>query len=119
LTKDLMIYWRWGERHFMNYLIDGDLGSNNGGWQWSASTGTDAQPYFRIFNPTTQGEKFDKNGAFIREHIPELESIKGKKIHEPTRLPGFDDLDYPEPIVNHKEAREKTLAAFEAVAKSG
>ncbi|MEM7622077.1 MAG: deoxyribodipyrimidine photo-lyase [Planctomycetota bacterium] len=119
LTKDLMIDWRWGERHFMQQLVDGDLASNNGGWQWSASTGTDAQPYFRIFNPTTQGEKFDKDGTFIKKFVPELGSLSGKALHSPSRAGLFEKLDYPEPIVDHKAAREKTLAAFKEAAGSG
>ncbi|KAK9766020.1 DNA photolyase phr1, variant 2 [Basidiobolus ranarum] len=83
LTKDLLINWQKGERYFMNNLVDGDFASNNGGWQWAASTGTDSQPYFRIFNPALQSERFDKNGDFIRKWIPELKHIKGKAIHEP------------------------------------
>jgi len=117
LTKDLMIDWRWGERHFMNLLVDGDLGSNNGGWQWSASTGTDAQPYFRIFNPTTQGQKFDKNGEFIRKFCPELGSLSGKALHEPLTAGLFGQLGYPEPMVDHKEARARALKVFETAAK--
>lgn len=83
LVKDLLIDWRKGERYFMSQLIDGDLAANNGGWQWAASTGTDAAPYFRIFNPTTQGEKFDSDGEFIRQWIPELCDVPGKAVHEP------------------------------------
>jgi len=117
LTKDLMIDWRWGERHFMNSLVDGDLGSNNGGWQWSASTGTDAQPWFRIFNPTLQGKRFDPEGSFTRRFVPELDDLEGGAIHEPWRARAFVDLSYPEPIVDHHEARKRTLEKFEAVAK--
>jgi deoxyribodipyrimidine photo-lyase len=117
LTKHLLIDWRRGEAYFMRHLIDGDLASNNGGWQWSASTGTDAQPYFRIFNPTTQGERFDKDGSFIRKFVPELSELKGKAIHSPREAGLFDKLDYPEPIVEHKKARERALEAFKAVAK--
>ncbi|MEL7473339.1 MAG: deoxyribodipyrimidine photo-lyase [Planctomycetota bacterium] len=113
LTKDLWLDWRWGERYFMNTLVDGDLASNNGGWQWSASTGTDAQPYFRIFNPTSQSKKFDPEGAFIREHVPELGEVEGKAIHEPHARAGlFEDLDYPAPIVDHAEARTHAIQAF-------
>lgn len=83
LVKDLLIDWREGERYFMSQLIDGDLAANNGGWQWAASTGTDAAPYFRIFNPTTQGEKFDREGEFIRQWLPELRDVPGKAVHEP------------------------------------
>lgn len=83
LIKDLLIDWRWGERYFMSQLIDGDFASNNGGWQWAASTGTDAVPYFRIFNPTTQGRKFDPDGEFIRHWLPELASVPSRYIHTP------------------------------------
>lgn len=119
LTKDLLIDWRHGERHFMRTLVDGDLSANNGGWQWSASTGTDAQPYFRIFNPTTQGEKFDPEGVFIRKFVPELSQLTGKAVHAPsaTGLFGRGGLDYPAPIVDHKVARDRALAAFKAIGK--
>ena len=83
LAKDLRLDWRQGERYFMSQLIDGDLAANNGGWQWAASTGTDAAPYFRIFNPTTQGEKFDKQGEFIRRWLPELAEVPEKALHQP------------------------------------
>lgn len=85
LVKDLLIDWRLGERYFMSQLLDGDLAANNGGWQWAASTGTDAAPYFRIFNPTTQGERFDKDGTFIRRWLPELASVPDSDIHQPWR----------------------------------
>lgn len=118
LTKDLLIHWRLGERHFCRSLVDLDYASNNGGWQWAASTGTDAQPYFRIFNPASQSKKFDPDGAFIRRFVPELEGLDEKRIHEPWAKGGkglYDDLEYPEPIVDHAEARERTLAAFKAL----
>ncbi len=91
----------------MSQLIDGDLAANNGGWQWAASTGTDAAPYFRIFNPTTQGEKFDLEGEFIRQWLPELRNVPGKSVHEPWKWAQKAGvmLDYPQPIVDHKEAR--------------
>jgi deoxyribodipyrimidine photo-lyase len=95
LTKDLLISWQWGERYFMQKLLDADLASNNGGWQWSASTGTDAQPYFRIFNPTAQAEKFDPEGKYIHHYVPEV-----------------DTRDYPAPIVDHAQQRLKALALF-------
>ena len=120
LVKDLLIDWREGERYFMSQLIDGDLAANNGGWQWAASTGTDAAPYFRIFNPTTQGEKFDKEGEFIRRWLPELDAVPGKAIHSPwlwAEKEG-ETLDYPRPIVDHKQARLETLAAYEAARKA-
>lgn len=114
LAKDLLIDWREGERHFMDWLIDGDPAANNGGWQWSAGTGTDAQPYFRIFNPTSQSEKFDPQGAYIRRWLPELEAVPVKYIHEPWAMP-TPPKQYPAPIVDRTIARERTLAAFKAV----
>lgn len=116
LTKDLFIDWRWGERYFMQHLIDGDLAANNGGWQWAASTGNDAAPYFRIFNPTLQGPKFDPDGEFILRFVPELKGLSGKLLHEP-HSKGVSPLyaRYPRPIVNHAEAREFTLAQFKAL----
>jgi len=111
LTKDLLIDWRWGERFFMNQLIDGDFASNNGGWQWASSTGTDAVPYFRIFNPVSQSTKFDKQGEFIRRYVPELSELDNKSIHDPSPLQR-SAADYPEPIVDHREARQRTLDAF-------
>ncbi|UCD75879.1 MAG: FAD-binding domain-containing protein, partial [Phycisphaerales bacterium] len=117
LTKDLFIDWRWGERHFMRYLIDGDLASNNGGWQWSASTGTDAAPYFRIFNPYNQSRKFDPEGEFIRRYVPELRDLDSRAIHDPSELPPLirTKLDYPEPVVDHGEARRCAIEAFKAI----
>ncbi|KAA1084311.1 hypothetical protein PGT21_024094 [Puccinia graminis f. sp. tritici] len=115
LTKDLMMDWKLGEKWFMENLVDGDLGSNNGGWQWSASTGTDAQPYFRIFAPLSQSEKSDPNGDFIRHWVPELKSITGKNIHAPfDSLPPdkFKKLNYPKPIVDHSVARKRALARY-------
>ncbi|WP_421506836.1 deoxyribodipyrimidine photo-lyase [Erwinia rhapontici] len=119
LVKDLLIDWREGERYFMSQLLDGDLAANNGGWQWAASTGTDAAPYFRIFNPTTQGERFDKSGEFIRHWLPELRAVPEKYIHQPHEWAkkSQQSLDYPLPIVEHKQARQQTLDAFEAARK--
>jgi deoxyribodipyrimidine photo-lyase len=119
LVKDLLIDWRAGERYFMAQLIDGDLAANNGGWQWAASTGTDAAPYFRIFNPTTQGQRFDATGEFIRKWLPSLRDVPIKSLHEPwvwADKAGVT-LDYPRPIVDHKQARVATLAAYEAARK--
>ncbi|MEX3018857.1 deoxyribodipyrimidine photo-lyase [Kluyvera sp. STS39-E] len=119
LVKDLLIDWREGERYFMSQLVDGCLAANNGGWQWAASTGTDAAPYFRIFNPTTQGERFDKSGEFIRRWLPELALVPDKSIHQPwtwADKQGYA-LDYPRPIVDHAQARGETLAAYEAAKK--
>ncbi|MGB7802201.1 deoxyribodipyrimidine photo-lyase [Buttiauxella sp.] len=120
LVKDLLCDWRQGERYFMSQLIDGDLAANNGGWQWAASTGTDAAPYFRIFNPTTQGERFDKQGEFIRQWLPELGDVPDKYIHTPWVWAEKQQLtlDYPQPIVDHKQARIATLAAYEVARKS-
>jgi deoxyribodipyrimidine photo-lyase len=111
LTKDLLIDWRHGERHFGDMLIDCDLASNNGGWQWSASTGVDPAPYFRIFNPYRQSEKADPEGAFIRHFVPELASVKGKEIHKPSESTA-ERLDYPKPIVDHFEARDRAVRRF-------
>ncbi|XBS70953.1 deoxyribodipyrimidine photo-lyase [Acerihabitans sp. KWT182] len=121
LVKDLLIDWREGERYFMRRLIDGDLASNNGGWQWAASTGTDAAPYFRIFNPTTQGRKFDEQGRFIRRWLPELASVPDKFLHEPYLWPLAEQtgLDYPRPIVNHGQARQAALAAYQSAKAQG
>ncbi|MHC4811277.1 MAG: deoxyribodipyrimidine photo-lyase [Planctomycetota bacterium] len=116
LSKDLLIDWRWGERHFMRHLIDGDLASNNGGWQWSASTGTDAQPYFRVFNPTTQGKRFDPEGAFIRRFVPELEALDARRIHEPAAHGLFAPEEYPRPMIDHAAARDRAIAAFKQLA---
>ncbi|KNH15137.1 deoxyribodipyrimidine photolyase [Vibrio cyclitrophicus ZF264] len=114
LTKHLLIDWRWGERFFMSHLIDGDFSANNGGWQWASSTGCDAQPYFRIFNPITQSEKFDPKGIFIRKYIPELQKIPDKHVHFPhdyIKKNGINS-EYWQPIVEHKEARLRALAFF-------
>ncbi len=104
LTKDLLIDWRWGERYFEQRLADADLAPNNGGWQWAASTGTDAAPYFRVFNPVLQSKKYDPDGAFIRKMLPELRDVPAPAIHEPRA-----------PIVDHHLARERALGAYAAV----
>ncbi|MGH7788290.1 MAG: cryptochrome/photolyase family protein, partial [Candidatus Binatia bacterium] len=113
LTKDLLIDWRRGERFFMRWLIDGDPASNNGGWQWAASTGTDAQPYFRIFNPVLQGEKFDPAGDYVRRYVPELRGVPPRHLHQPWRAPA-PPRDYPPPIVDHGERRVAAVARYEA-----
>lgn len=116
LCKDLLIDWRRGERYFMQRLLDGDMAANNGGWQWSAGTGTDAAPYFRIFNPVSQGEKFDPQGTFVRRWVPELNSVPNEMIHEPWKeVRG--KREYPKRIVLHEEQRPKCLAMFKAVRK--
>ncbi len=114
LTKDLGIDWRRGERHFADWLLDYDLAANNGGWQWAASTGCDAQPYFRIFNPVTQSEKFDPQGRFIRRYVPELQDVPDKFVHAPWKM-HVPPAGYPAPVVDHAVARERTLARFSAV----
>ncbi|WNO60813.1 deoxyribodipyrimidine photo-lyase [Rheinheimera sp. MMS21-TC3] len=116
LVKDLHIDWRWGERYFMSKLIDGDFSANNGGWQWAASTGTDAVPYFRIFNPVTQSERFDPSGDFIRHYVPELAMFDAKTIHWPHKNSHLvADAGYVKPIVDHAQARKVTLALFAEV----
>lgn len=113
LTKHLLIDWRLGEKFFMQHLIDGDLASNNGGWQWASSTGCDAQPYFRVFNPIRQSERFDPNGDFIRKYLPELKSIPNKQIHFPHKFIKESRLDvYWSSIVDHKQARLDALAFY-------
>ncbi|QTD36157.1 deoxyribodipyrimidine photo-lyase [Pseudomonas fluorescens] len=113
LTKNLLIDWREGERFFMRHLIDGDLAANNGGWQWSSSTGTDSAPYFRIFNPVSQSEKFDSEGLFIKHWLPELAGLNKKELHNPASAGGlFGVADYPAPIVNLSASRERALTAF-------
>jgi deoxyribodipyrimidine photo-lyase len=114
LTKDLLIHWREGERHFMHWLIDGDPAANNGGWQWAAGTGTDAQPYFRIFHPVSQSQKYDPDGDYIRRWVPELRDIPTQFIHKPWQM-AAPPADYPPPIVDHATARERTLAAFKGI----
>ena len=120
LVKDLLIDWRWGERFFMQHLIDGDPAANNGGWQWTAGAGTDAAPYFRVFNPTLQAAKFDPDGAYVRRWVPELARVPDKHIHAPWLMP-LDvqrqagcviGQDYPAPIVEHGAARDRVLAAY-------
>lgn len=101
LTKDLLIDWKWGERYFMEKLLDGDLAPNNGGWQWAASTGCDPQPYFRIFNPTLQSQKFDPDGVYLKRWLPERAHLRGKELHAPIQ-----------PIVDHASRKLKALAAY-------
>jgi deoxyribodipyrimidine photo-lyase len=118
LTKDYFIDWRLGERFFMRHLVDGHLASNNGGWQWSASTGTDAAPYFRIYNPVSQSRTYDPNGEYIRRYCPELASIDDESIHDLTELAPLarTRLDYPEVAVDHAEARDRVMREFKAIA---
>ena len=125
LCKDLGIDWRWGEQYFADHLNDFEFASNNGGWQWASSSGCDAQPYFRIFNPTTQSERFDSDGKFIRRYIPALEKLSNKSIHAPW-MAGQLELqaagivlgkDYPLPVIDHDEARKATLIRYNVVKK--
>ncbi len=125
LTKDLGIDWRLGEAWFAEQLLDFDLSANNGGWQWASSSGCDAQPYFRIFNPLTQSEKFDPRGKFIRRYLPELVTLPDKWVHAPWRMPPAEQQasgfivgrDYPLPIIDHGVARQRTLARYAVVKK--
>ena len=111
LVKDLHLPWWWGAAHFMNLLVDGDLASNQHGWQWAAGTGTDAAPYFRVFNPVTQGERFDPQGEYVRRWVPELADVEGKKVHQPWKL-DQPPTDYPEAMVDHKTERLEALDRF-------
>ena len=110
-TKNMLHDWRLGEAYFMQNLIDGDFSSNNGGWQWSSSTGTDAAPYFRIFNPITQSTNFDKNGEFIKKYVPELKELDKSVIHNPPKE-HRKYCKYPEPILDIKESRLRAIEAF-------
>jgi len=126
LVKDLLIDWRWGEHWFMKQLVDGDPAANNGGWQWTAGTGTDAAPYFRIFNPTTQGEKFDPEGTYVRRWVPELANVPPALLHEPWRMSPTEQRaagcvigrDYPAPLIDRALTRDRTLAAYAAAKES-
>ncbi|GAA3432470.1 cryptochrome/photolyase family protein [Kutzneria kofuensis] len=111
LVKDLHVPWWWGARHFMRHLVDGDLASNQLNWQWVAGCGTDAAPYFRIFNPVTQGEKFDAGGDYVRKYVPELRGVQGKAVHKLDKLP----KDYPAPIVDHAHERRVSLDRYDAI----
>jgi len=120
LTKDLLIDWRQGERYFMRQLIDGDSASNAGGWQWAAGVGADAQPFFRVFNPTLQGQRFDPEGLFVKQWLPELANVPIEWVHEPWKMKLGDQQkynviigrDYPAPIIEHRFARERALQHY-------
>ena len=126
LAKDLLLDYRLGEAEFMRHLVDGDVASNNGGWQWTAGTGTDAQPFFRVFNPVLQGRRFDPDGAYVRRWVPELAEVPTTRIHEPWTMTAAEQtaagiiigIDYPAPIVDHPAARARALAAY-ASARAG
>jgi deoxyribodipyrimidine photo-lyase len=123
LVKDLLVDWRRGERYFAQKLLDYDLAANNGNWQWAASTGCDAQPYFRIFNPVAQSGKFDPDGAYIRRWVPELAALDSRDIHAPWQLTPIEQQacglvlgrDYPAPVVDHALARGRALELFKSV----
>ena len=123
LTKDLLVDWRVGEAWFMRHLVDGDPASNNGGWQWAASTGTDAQPYFRVFDPVAQGRRFDPGGVYVRRWVPELAGVPDEYLHAPWTMPDAAQAasrcrigpDYPAPIVDHRDARRRAIEAFASV----
>ncbi len=117
LVKDLHLEWQHGARHFMRWLVDGDLASNNHGWQWVAGSGTDAAPYFRVFNPSTQGAKFDPDGAYVRRWVAELGDVDARYVHEPWTDPQGVPDGYPEPIVDHKAERREALDRLEAIKK--
>jgi deoxyribodipyrimidine photo-lyase len=124
LVKDLHVDWRWGERYFADHLNDFDLAANNGGWQWAASTGCDAQPYFRIFNPVTQSKRFDPDGKFIRRYVPELARVPDRHVHAPWAMRPVDQeaagcvigRDYPAPVVDHDRSRQITLERYRRAA---
>jgi deoxyribodipyrimidine photo-lyase len=113
LVKDLHIDWRHGARHFMRWLVDGDLASNQHGWQWAAGSGTDASPYFRIFNPTAQGKRFDPDGDYVRRYVPQLRHVDATSIHEPWTISGGPPDGYPAPIVDHRSERLEALRRLE------
>jgi deoxyribodipyrimidine photo-lyase len=123
LVKDLLLPWQWGEAWFWDTLVDADMANNAGGWQWVAGSGADAAPYFRVFNPVLQGEKFDSDGAYVRRWVPELAELPDRWIHKPWEAPPLD-LEaagvrlggaYPLPLVEHKSARLRALAAFQKI----
>ena len=115
LVKDLHLDWRWGARHFMQQLYDGDLANNQHGWQWTAGSGTDAAPYYRIFNPVLQGLKFDPAGDYVRTWVPELRGLPGAAAHEPWRHPRQRWPDYPERLVNHAQERDEAMRRYESI----
>jgi deoxyribodipyrimidine photo-lyase len=119
LVKDLHLPWQWGARHFMQHLLDGDIASNNHGWQWAAGTGTDAAPYFRVFNPISQSERFDPAGAYIRTYVPELAAVSDREIHAPWLSKRGLPLGYVGPMVDHAAEREEALRRYAVVTGKG
>jgi deoxyribodipyrimidine photo-lyase len=115
LVKDLHLPWQWGAKFFMEHLLDGDVASNAHGWQWTAGTGTDASPFFRVFNPMGQSEKFDPTGEYLRRWIPEIAHLDDKSIHAPWTLGLLAPAEYPEPMVDHAVEREEALSRYKAV----
>ena len=113
LVKDLHLPWQWGARWFLDQLVDGDMASNQHGWQWAAGCGTDAAPYFRVFNPDTQGKKFDPDGDYVRRWVPELAHLPGAAAHEPWRHDDGYAHGYPERIVDHAAERREALARYQ------
>ncbi len=112
LVKDLHVRWVHGARHFLHHLRDGDVGSNSHGWQWVAGTGTDPAPYFRVFNPVLQGEKFDPGGDYVRRYVPELAHVPGGAVHQPWSAPDGYDRGYPRRIVDHAAERAEALRRY-------
>jgi deoxyribodipyrimidine photo-lyase len=115
LVKDLHLPWQWGAKFFMEHLLDGDVASNTHGWQWTAGTGTDASPFFRVFNPMGQSEKFDPEGEYLRRWVPEIAHLDNKSIHAPWTLGLLAPAEYPEPMVDHAVEREEALSRYKAV----
>jgi deoxyribodipyrimidine photo-lyase len=115
LVKDLHLPWQWGAKFFMEHLLDADIASNAHGWQWTAGTGTDASPFFRVFNPMGQSEKFDPTGEYLRRWIPEIAHLDNKSIHAPWTLGLLAPAEYPEPMVDHAAEREEALSRYKAV----
>ena len=113
LVKDLHLDWTRGARFFLQHPVDGDLSSNSHGWQWVAGTGTDAAPYFRVFNPTTQGRTFDPDGTYVRRWVPELRAVEDRYVHDPAPAPGGPPAGYPSPILDHAAERREALARYD------
>jgi deoxyribodipyrimidine photo-lyase len=116
LIKDLLIDWREGETWFWDTLVDADIANNSASWQWVAGSGADAAPYFRIFNPVLQGEKFDPQGIYVRKWCPELRGLPDRDVHRPWEASSGTGINYPSPIVDHKMARERALRALKSLA---